>query len=80
MNLATFYATNLKAKLSSFTKDERGDTNFISIIVILGVVIVVAGVFIGFGSNIIDWVNGNLLGNSGLKTNPGAANNPLKNL
>lgn len=40
--------------------DERGDTNFISILIILGIVIVVAGVFIGFKDQIVDMV-GNLV-------------------
>lgn len=38
-----------KNKLSS----ERGDTNFISIMIILGVVVVVAAVFIGFKEQIV---------------------------
>ena len=40
-------------KLSAFAADERGDTNFISIIVILGIALLVAGVFIGFKDQII---------------------------
>lgn len=34
-------------------KSERGDTNFISIIIILGIVVVVAGVFIGFKEQLV---------------------------
>lgn len=34
-------------------KSERGDTNFISIIIILGVVVVLAAVFIGFKDQIV---------------------------
>lgn len=33
---------------------EQGDTNFISIIIILAIVILVAGVFIGFKDDILD--------------------------
>lgn len=37
---------------------ERGDTNFISILIVLGIVIVVAGVFIGFKDQIVEMVTG----------------------
>lgn len=37
-------------------KDERGDTNFISILIILGIVILVATVFIGFKDQIVGQV------------------------
>lgn len=35
-------------------KSERGDTNFISIIIILGIVVVVAAVFIAFKNQIVE--------------------------
>lgn len=41
---------------NSFKKSERGDTNFISILIILGVVILLAGVFIGFKKQIVGQV------------------------
>ena len=37
-------------------KEEEGDTNFISILIILGIVILLAGVFIGFKDQIIGMV------------------------
>lgn len=37
---------------------ERGDTNFISILIILGIVIILAGVFIGFKDQIVSQVQG----------------------
>ena len=37
-------------------RDERGDTNFISILIILGVVIILAGVFMGFKNQIVNQV------------------------
>lgn len=37
-------------------KSERGDTNFISIIIILGIVLLVAGLFIGFKDQIVGMV------------------------
>lgn len=39
-----------------FKKNERGDTNFISILIILGLVILLAGVFITFKNNIVGQV------------------------
>ncbi len=36
--------------------DERGDTNFISILIILGIVIILAGLFIGFKDQIVGQV------------------------
>jgi hypothetical protein len=42
--------------LNKVVKDEKGDTNFISIIIILGIVIVVAGVFMGFKDQIVAMV------------------------
>lgn len=37
-------------------KEEKGDTNFISILIILGIVIIVAGVFIVYKNRILDQV------------------------
>lgn len=37
-------------------KEERGDTNFISILIILGIVIILAGVFIVFKDQIVSQV------------------------
>lgn len=37
-------------------KEEKGDTNFISILIILGIVIIVAGVFILYKNRILDQV------------------------
>lgn len=39
--------------LRTAVKDERGDTNFISILIILGIVIILAGLFIGFKDQIV---------------------------
>lgn len=38
-------------------KDEKGDTNFISILIILGIVIIVAGVFITYKDKLVDQVD-----------------------
>ena len=41
---------------NNLMQDEKGDTNFISIINILGIVIIVAGVFMGFKDQIVNMV------------------------
>lgn len=50
----------LKVKTNSFvdrvTKDESGDTNFISIAIIIAIVVVLAGVFIAFGKPAIEQI------------------------
>ena len=43
--------------LDSFANEARGDTNFISILIILGIVILLAGLFIGFKDQIVNQVN-----------------------
>lgn len=44
------------AKLHAWMTSERGDTNFISILIILGIVIILAGVFMGFKDQIVGQV------------------------
>lgn len=39
-------------------KSERGDTNFISIIIILGIVVILVGVFVVFKDQILNTING----------------------
>ncbi|MEE1319314.1 MAG: hypothetical protein UHD05_07360 [Ruminococcus sp.] len=39
-------------------KTENGDTNFISIIIILGIVIILVGVFVAFKDSIIGTIEG----------------------
>ena len=48
----------MKQNIKTFLKDESGDTNFISIIIILGIVIVLAGVFIAFREKIVGVIKG----------------------
>ena len=42
--------------LSRFIKNEKGDTNFISILIVMGIVILLAGLFIGFKDQIVTMV------------------------
>lgn len=43
--------------IDRFVTEERGDTNFLSIAIILVVVLALAVVFIGFGDKVTAWVN-----------------------
>lgn len=42
-----------RLRVQDFLADERGDTNFISILIILGIVLAVALVFIAFKDQIV---------------------------
>lgn len=48
---------SLKNKVRKFFSEEKGDTNFISILIILGIVILLAGVFLGFKDAIVTKVS-----------------------
>ena len=48
----------LGRKAKSIVKEENGDTNFISIIIILAIVLLVAVAFMIFKDQIIGWFNG----------------------
>ncbi len=39
--------------INEFMDSERGDTNFISMLLIIGIVVVLAGVFLTFGEEIL---------------------------
>ena len=45
-----------KVAASKAVQEERGDTNFISILIIMGIVILLAGIFIGFKDQIVGQV------------------------
>lgn len=42
---AYIYYLRLKQKVMDFLGDEQGDTNFVSIIIVLGIVLAIAAVF-----------------------------------
>ena len=44
----------MTCKLNNFLQEEEGDTNFISIIVILGIVLVLGALFVSFKDQIIE--------------------------
>lgn len=49
-----------KLKVDSFLHDEKGDTNFISIMVLLGIALALAGVFLTFKEQVLNWVDSNI--------------------
>lgn len=49
-----------KLKVDAFLYDEKGDTNFISILVLLGIALALAGVFLAFKDQVITWVDKNI--------------------
>lgn len=49
-----------KNQIHNFFVDEKGDTNFISILVLLGIALALAGVFLTFQEKILEWVNTNM--------------------
>ena len=58
MNLIERLYLAAMVTIGDFLDDERGDTNFISIIIILGIVVLLAGVFMGFRDTIVAQVQG----------------------
>ena len=50
---------NAKVKFEAFNNEE-GDTNFISILVLLGIALALAGVFLAFKDQVIGWVDQNI--------------------
>ena len=44
---------NAQAKAEAFLHDEEGDTNFLSVIILLGIALALAAVFIGFKDQIL---------------------------
>ena len=57
MQTLRYMAFCAKNAFNKFLKKENGDTNFISIIIILAIVMVVAAIFVGFKEQIVSWVN-----------------------
>lgn len=53
---AHFKALDLKNRAKNVLKNEDGDTNFLSIIIVLAIVLVVAVVFIALKDEILDLV------------------------
>lgn len=60
MDTMNYFILMLKLKLTAFIYDEDGDTNFISILVLLGIALALAGVFLSFQEEIMTWVETNI--------------------
>ena len=60
MNKVDLLMIKTKLKLDSFFHDEKEDTIFISILVILGIVLALAGIFLGFKDQVLGWVDTNI--------------------
>lgn len=52
----------IQAKMKHFLEDEAGDTNFISMLVILAIVVVLIGVFLNYKDSIMGWVEEQMSG------------------
>jgi len=50
----------LAVKAILFMKEERGDTNFVSILVLLGIALALAAVFLTYRDDILEWVDDNI--------------------
>lgn len=51
---------NVQTRWRQFLAEERGDTNFISILVLLGIALALAGVFLTFKDQVLEWVDRNI--------------------
>lgn len=47
----------IERKFKEFLYDEQGDTNFISILILLGIGLALAGTFLLFQEKIMNWVD-----------------------
>ena len=60
MDRVNYCMLMLQLKLNEFIHDEDGDTNFISILVLLGIALALAGIFLSFQEEIMQWVETNI--------------------
>lgn len=53
-------ALRVKAECAwdNFMDSERGDTNFVSMLLIIGIVVVIAGLFLTFGKGVMTTISG----------------------
>lgn len=50
------WAIGKAIKVKNFLDDEKGDTNFISILIILAIGLSVAAIFINYKDDMLEWV------------------------
>lgn len=48
----------LAIKIQNFLNSERGDTNFVSMLLIIGIVVVLAGLFLTLGKDVMESITG----------------------
>ena len=53
---------DIKARcaIASFKNSERGDTNFVSMLLIIGIVVVLAGLFLTLGKGVMGSIQGKI--------------------
>ena len=56
-NFVNLIAIRITLAIYDFKDDQKGDTNFISILILLAIGLALAAVFIGFRDRIMDWVD-----------------------
>ena len=57
---ADSFLIGAKIRVDSFLNHEEGDTNFISILVLLGIALALASVFLGLKDQVLEWVDTNV--------------------
>jgi len=50
----------LAVKATLLIREERGDTNFVSILVLLGIALALAAVFLAYKDDVLGWVDTNI--------------------
>ena len=51
---------NAKTRFTQFKNSEKGDTNFVSMLLIIGIVVVLAGLFLTLGKDVMDQISDNV--------------------
>lgn len=70
--MSQYKLQQMSKDVHDFLYDEEGDTNFLSVIVLLGIALALAAVFIAFKDQILAWFHNNadgFLGTSGSDSN-----------
>lgn len=60
VNKMDAFIIKMKFKIASSLENEKGDTNFISVLVLLGIALALAAIFLGFKDQILAWVDKNI--------------------
>lgn len=60
MEKAMELAVRTQCRAHAWLKNERGDTNFISVLILLGIAIALAAIFLGYKESVLAWVKENI--------------------